>query len=1126
MANVRASTAEKRGAVRPAGARRRSSRAAPRRAIFTIASANYIAYAATLMQSVRAAEPDAARFIILADTPRSFAGLDLAATVIGCETLGIATLPAMQRLYSVLEFNTALKPFAFRHMFETLGFAEACYLDPDILVLAPLAPALDPLAQHSVVLTPHLSAPLDDGLEPSDLTILQSGVYNLGFAAMRDDADARRLLLWWGERCRLHCRVDLARHMFTDQRWMDLAPSFVPRLAILHHPGCNVAYWNLAHRMVETGADGAWRVNGEPLIFFHFSGLVPDDERLLSRHESRFRDAVPAPAAALARRYRDLLHANGWRRTRSLTYGFGSFADGRPIEPAMRRWLVRAVDEGRLDPATGLDVPSGFFDAPDETAAARGIALTRFMYQTWLDRADLRTVFDIHTEPGLDAYYTWFLGGDAAAEGVDGRSIAAARALRGGADPGAPALITARPPPWPSLAVEMWPGAASDALQLLHGDVSLPLGELALLLPRQAALSWERRPDLQAHFDLTRSERARAFLGWVITAAIDEGSVDPALFTDAFVAQISRGSYIAAQYGDMPLNEGMLLTREVQAHRANLARWQDFPTDRSARLSHGLWYAFLAARAYRWPSPMVAELRRYFAELTDISVLGFRFNRAEMALWETRADVQSAFPLADEDQRLGYLHWLVTSGLSELGLTLDAFDPRLAEFLAGPSPRLEGLPVALEMVRNTRPDLRALFDVATETGRTELAAWAKQNFASSYADYPLGTLFARDLAQPAVIAPVHRARIGLTGWWRESTGRGEDVRATARALEAVAFTDWLGVDRADGSILRPDGTALPAGVRVEFEANILHLNAITAVEDVLFLRQHGVTAARSIGYWAWELEWLPRSWRHAYSFFDEIWAATEFARDAFAHAGLRPVRRVPMPVLPPAHEPRADRTVLGLPEDATVFLFMFDFRSYASRKNPEAVVQAFRTAFPTGEEPVQLLIKTQGGASTPLAWRALADLCDDPRIALRDVVLDRAAVFDLIAAADAFVSLHRSEGFGRGPAEAMLLGRPVIVTGYSGTADFATQDCAYVVDYHLVPVAPGEYPGAEGQSWAEADVEQAAAHMRHVHEDKAAARAIGRAGQARIAALYNPGHVGEAILAAIEQGMPRRMRPG
>jgi glycosyltransferase involved in cell wall biosynthesis len=176
----------------------------------------------------------------------------------------------------------------------------------------------------------------------------------------------------------------------------------------------------------------------------------------------------------------------------------------------------------------------------------------------------------------------------------------------------------------------------------------------------------------------------------------------------------------------------------------------------------------------------------------------------------------------------------------------------------------------------------------------------------------------------------------------------------------------------------------------------------------------GVSARISVGFWAWELERLPSYWRHAFSFFDEVWASTRFAERAYAHERLRPVRLMPMAVVAPAVSREISRRELNLPLDATVFLFVFDFRSFAERKNPEAVIRAFLQAFPSGEEKVFLVIKTMGADQDPSRSDRLAGLCNDPRISLRDINLERDELVGYVKACDAYVSLHRSEGFGRG----------------------------------------------------------------------------------------------------------------
>jgi len=92
----------------------------------------------------------------------------------------------------------------------------------------------------------------------------------------------------------------------------------------------------------------------------------------------------------------------------------------------------------------------------------------------------------------------------------------------------------------------------------------------------------------------------------------------------------------------------------------------------------------------------------------------------------------------------------------------------------------------------------------------------------------------------------------------------------------------------------------------------------------------------------------------------------------------------------------------------------------------------------------------------------------------------------------------------------------VILTDYSGTADFANAECALLVDYTMKPVDPAEYPGVEGQSWADADVAMAARHMVWVAAHPVRAKQLGKKAKARIEALYSPALVGKAVLDALD----------
>jgi hypothetical protein len=267
--------------------------------IFTIVSRNYAAQAATLMESLAIAEPKARRVVIATDGP--IPALERLAEVIDAREVG-APYNAMSVYYDALELNTAVKPYVFRRFLTEPGVASATYLDPDIFVFRPLDAVREGLAQSQVALTPHLTRPLLGSAMPNDHAILQSGSYNLGFCAARAEPKVVDLMAWWADRCEFDCRVDLKNGLFTDQRWMDLAPGFVDSLSVLRTPTLNLAYWNLESRTLARGPDG-WTVDGEPLGFFHFSGFDPARPDVLSKHQDRVKVTPGSPLADLLADY-------------------------------------------------------------------------------------------------------------------------------------------------------------------------------------------------------------------------------------------------------------------------------------------------------------------------------------------------------------------------------------------------------------------------------------------------------------------------------------------------------------------------------------------------------------------------------------------------------------------------------------------------------------------------------------------------------------------------------------------------------------------------------------------------------------------------------------------------------
>ncbi len=237
---------------------------------------------------------------------------------------------------------------------------------------------------------------------------------------------------------------------------------------------------------------------------------------------------------------------------------------------------------------------------------------------------------------------------------------------------------------------------------------------------------------------------------------------------------------------------------------------------------------------------------------------------------------------------------------------------------------------------------------------------------------------------------------------------------------------------------------------------------------------------RRLDLWAWELEEFPEEMLSSASLFDEIWAISQFSAASLRERIDKPVHVFPLAVVPPksSHD-----FVLVADSEQFVFLFMFDYLSVFERKNPLAVIEAFSTAFSPGEGPV-LVIKSVNGDLKPLdRERVRLAAADRPDVVFIDDYVTNSERNALMARADAYVSLHRSEGFGLTMAEAMIVGKPVIATGYSGNLDFMTEENSFLVPYKVGAVPTGCDPYPPGTPWAEPDVDAAARLMRQVVDE-------------------------------------------
>ncbi|WP_121357501.1 glycosyltransferase family protein [Flavisolibacter nicotianae] len=256
---------------------------------FTVCSANYLAYAKSLADTVIQHNPGYSFVIALADT---FTGLDTAFfaphTIIPVTDMNIDALEEMNQRYTIFELSCALKPFVAGYLFQTFRDCELLfYFDSDILVYHTLHEAEEALQSDSILLTPHLSQALPSAESlPTERDLLRAGVFNAGFFGLKNDAVTGSFLHWWKERLQYHCYNNIGEGLFVDQLWLNLVPLYFQKTCVFFHPGYNLAYWNFSERTLASSGN-VYRVNGDyPLVFFHFSGYDPQLPDAVTRHRT------------------------------------------------------------------------------------------------------------------------------------------------------------------------------------------------------------------------------------------------------------------------------------------------------------------------------------------------------------------------------------------------------------------------------------------------------------------------------------------------------------------------------------------------------------------------------------------------------------------------------------------------------------------------------------------------------------------------------------------------------------------------------------------------------------------------------------------------------------------------
>ncbi len=450
----------------------------------------------------------------------------------------------------------------------------------------------------------------------------------------------------------------------------------------------------------------------------------------------------------------------------------------------------------------------------------------------------------------------------------------------------------------------------------------------------------------------------------------------------------------------------------------------------------------------------------------------------QMEIYRARADLQKAFPNPTGADRERFTAWLIANATREHNLDQVFLPPALESTRAaqtkqriGTRQRGRNLLFSLHgMLKKVAVRFLPRNGILFQRLRTLDAAYFGQSARE-----------ARQVVMPKGEGP-YPFGVNIAGYLKGEFGVAEAARASIKSMEAAGIP--LALNMADTQLHRHEDDLVGGFSETNpYRINLVHANANTSH---IFAREKGAGYLQghyNIGYWFWELSRFPSTWRSAFDYYQEIWVASAFCQESISQISPVPVVKMTFPVLMGSALPRPDRAAFGLPDDRFLFGFVFDYLSQAERKNPMGLIAAFRQAFEDRRDAL-LVIKTINAEHAPEKAALLKELAGDSNVRFMDGHISRQEMTGLVASFDSFVSLHRSEGFGIGMAQAMYLGKPVIATGYSGNMDFMNHHNSYLVRYRLAELEQDYGPYEKGNVWADPDLEHAAELMRLVFGDR------------------------------------------
>ena len=460
----------------------------------------------------------------------------------------------------------------------------------------------------------------------------------------------------------------------------------------------------------------------------------------------------------------------------------------------------------------------------------------------------------------------------------------------------------------------------------------------------------------------------------------------------------------------------------------------------------------------------------------------YKLRYYEYWIWQNRLDLQKTFDINIPAGRKSFLNWCSQSLVGEYGYKGRYISDDNSLYKAARS--LEYFELKLKLLNRYLPRcMKHIFNIA----------WKRYCRNVSWEIIKIFTSKRKKTIKKHQATDNHQ--LNIIGYMGRASGVGHHARNLCRAFDENGIR-YKKIDLDQPSWITELQNNVP---------NQINLIAVNADQLIPIYLRSGLTTFEknyNILYPFWELSKFPEEWVLSLEIVDEIWAPTKFIKDAVVAACKTTTLHMPVALDIPKQS-KISPSNLILRSDSFVFLTSFDFSSHIVRKNPWAVIKAFRDAFALEDNHVSLVVKTMN-EDKDSNWKNLLKLIEnDPRIQLIQGVLSYEEVIRLKMSCDCYVSLHRAEGLGMDPMEAMALCKPVIITNYSGSTDYANNENAIPIDYELVDVKPGEYVKFKNQVWAEPNIQQASEAMRELARNEIRSNELGKKGFQDISMRHN-----------------------